>query len=107
MKEKKMQERWWEEEKIKIRSISMLRVRPTDTGVEYRTPSEPVLDTAEMGQQADTSFSERRDPSYEPPETPMTRRERWTLRPDPPITRPRARLQTQDLPVETQNGREN
>jgi hypothetical protein len=85
----------------------MLRVRPAEAVVEHETPTEPVLDTPEIGRlQTDTPFSERRDPSYELPETFTSTRELQTVRPHPPITRLRTRLQTQDLPVETQDGRD-
>jgi hypothetical protein len=104
-KKGKTQRRGEEEEEIKMGSIPMLRVRPAEAVVEQSTPAVPVMDTPDMGRiQTDTPLSERRDPSYEPPETPRSRRELQTTRPDPPITRSRARLQTQDLPVETRNG---
>jgi len=37
--------------------------------------------------------SQRADPNYVPPDTPRSRRELGTTRPDPPVTRLRSRLQ--------------
>jgi hypothetical protein len=107
VKENMTQKRREEEKEMKIGSIPTLRVRPAEALIEHGTPTVPVLDTPEMGrQQAYIPYSERRDPSYEPPETPRSRSELKTLRSDPPFTRSQARLQAQDLPVETQDGQD-
>ena len=84
-----------EEDEIKIGPIPLLKVSRPEAGDEHRTPSDPVLDTPDpMQPPLDTPSSEYMDPSYEPPETPTSRRELWTTRPEPPVTRSRARIQT-------------
>lgn len=47
-----------------------------------------------MQQPVDTTSSKHSDPSYEPPETPMSRREMQTTRTESPVTRSRARFVT-------------
>ena len=42
----------------------------------------------------DAPGSQRIDPNYDPPDTPRSRRELWTMRPQPPITRIQSRLQS-------------
>jgi len=44
----------------------------------------------------DTPASERRNPTYRPPNTPLSRRELVTTRVEPPVTRSRAKLMSQD-----------
>jgi len=54
-------------------------------------------DTPESAQQrVDTPLSERRDPNYQPPSTPRSRRELRDARPEPPLTGARTGAQTQD-----------
>ena len=66
-------------------------------GLEPRTPQNQVPHTPASASQTTVSpHSERRDPSYEPPHTPRSRREPRTVRPEPPLTRFRTRFQTQD-----------
>jgi hypothetical protein len=86
-----------EEVKIKIGSIPLLKASRLEARDEHTTPPDPVLDTPEPIQQLlDTPSSEDREPSYEPPETPRSRRELRTTRQEPPVTRSRARNRTQD-----------
>jgi hypothetical protein len=68
---------------------------------EHGTPQNPVLDIPEPLQQLlDTPSSAYRDPSYEPPETLRSKGELRTTRPVPPITKSRARIQTQEKVTE-------
>jgi len=63
----------------------------------YRSPnrnSPRVLDTPATEQHyLDGPGSQRGDPDHVPPDTPRSRRELGTTRPDPPVTRLRSRLQ--------------
>jgi hypothetical protein len=47
-------------------------------------------------QTLDTRASERRDPTYVPNETPKSRRELQPTRTQPPVTRSKARIASQD-----------
>ena len=86
-----------EEENIRIGSYPLLEIHPPETRVEPGTPPSQDPDTPESAQQrVDTPLSERRDPNYEPPSTPLSRRELRDARPEPPVTRSRTRAQTQD-----------
>jgi len=58
-----------------------------------RTPINPEPDP----QSADISISENTDPNYEPPQTPTSRRELQLTRTEPPVTRSRARIVSQEL----------
>ena len=58
-----------------------------------RTPINPEPDP----QSADISISENTDPNYEPPQTPTSRRELQRTRTEPPVTRSRARIVSQEL----------
>jgi len=63
----------------------------------HRSPnrnSPRALDTPATEQHyLDGPGSQRADPNYVPPDTPRSRRELGTTRPDPPVTRLRSRLQ--------------
>ena len=86
-----------DEEDIRVGSFPLLEIKPQETGVEPRTPPSQDPDTPESAQQrVDTPLSERRDPNYEPPSTPRSRRELRDARPEPPLTRARTGAQTQD-----------
>jgi hypothetical protein len=86
-----------EENEIWLGSAPLLKARRSEVGDESRSRPDPVLDTPDPIQQPlDTPSSEYRDPSYEPPETPRSRRELRVTRPEPPVTRSRARILTQD-----------
>jgi hypothetical protein len=53
--------------------------------------------TPEPSPQAlDTPASERRDPTYIPNETPKSRHELQPMRTEPPVTRSKARIVSQD-----------
>ena len=67
-------------------------------GNPERAPVDPSLDTPEaVRTPMDTPDSEQRDPSYNPPATPRSRRELQTVRADPPVTRSRTRILSQEL----------
>ena len=66
-------------------------------GNSEQTPLDPSLDTPEaVRTPMDTPDSERNDPSYDPPATPRSRRELQTVRADPPVTRSRTRILSQE-----------
>jgi len=86
-----------EEQDIRIGSFPLLEIQQQETGVEPGIPPSQDPDTPESSQQrVHTPLSERRDPNYEPPSTPRSRRELRDARPEPPLTRARTRAQTQD-----------
>ena len=86
-----------EEYEVEIGSRPLLKTRPTQERLEPRTSPSQTPSIADSVQQAvDTPHSERTDPTYEPPGTPRTRRELQTIRSEPPLTRSRTRVQTQD-----------
>jgi hypothetical protein len=64
--------------------------------IERENPLDQVLDTPEPNLHADTPTSDRNDPVYLPPDTPRSRRELETVRTEPPVTRSRARILSQD-----------
>jgi hypothetical protein len=79
------------DDEIKTRHFLLLSEMP----LEARTPPSQVPDTPDSTPRTtDTSHSERRDPSYELPGTPRSRRELRTVRPEPPWTRSRTRFHT-------------
>jgi len=68
---------------------------------EARTEHEPLVnhspDTPDLTQQpTDTPVSDRNVPSYQPPNTPFSRRELQTSRTQPPLTRLRAKPLSQE-----------
>jgi len=82
---------------------------PLETEVQLRNKTSPrqtldtpepnpqTLDTPEsISQTLDTPIFERTDPNYEPPETPKSRRELQPTRAEPPFTRSRARVVSQE-----------
>ena len=86
-----------EEEEVTIGSAPILRSQPAESGTEPRRALDPVLDTPEVGHESlDTPSSEARDPTYVPPNTPLSSRELRTIRLEPPITSSRTRIQMQD-----------
>jgi hypothetical protein len=86
-----------EENKVLIGSRPLLKIRPPLGRLEPRTPPRLTPSTPDPVQQAvDTPYFERADPNYEPPRTPLSRRELQAVRPEPPLTRSRTRVQSQD-----------
>ena len=83
-----------EENEIKIGSTPLWKASRTEVGDEQTATGS--FDSPQPIQSLDTPSSEYRDPSYEPPETPRSRRELRVTRPEPPVTRSRARILTQD-----------
>ena len=76
------------EEEVRIGPFPLLSEAP----LEARTPPNQIPCSPPTPQPAAISPSERQDPTYQPPETPRTRREMQTNRIDPPITRSRTRI---------------
>jgi hypothetical protein len=86
-----------EENEMQFGSLPLQRRDRLVEGLEPRTPSNQVPCTPQSASQTTISpHSERRDPSYKPPQTPRSRRELSSVRPEPPLTRSRTRIQTQD-----------
>ena len=85
-----------EENEMQIGSLPLLKRGRLIEGLEPRTPQNQVPCTPVSASQTVSPHSERRDPSYEPPRTPWSRREQRTVRPEPPLTRSRTPIQTQD-----------
>lgn len=86
-----------EECEVQIGFRPLLKTRPPQEGLEPRTPPSLTPSTPDSVQQAvDTPYFERADPNYEPPRTPRSRRELQAVRPEPPLTRSRTRVQSQD-----------
>ena len=81
-----------EENEIKIGSTPLWKASRTEVGDEQTATGS--FDSPEPIQSLDTPSSEYRDPNYEPPETPRSRRELRVTRPEPPVTRSRARIDT-------------
>ena len=86
-----------EEEYIRIGSFPLLEIHPPETRVVPGTPPSQDPDTPESAQQrVDTPLSDCRDSRYEPPSTPLSRRELRDSRPEPPVSSSRTGAQTQD-----------
>jgi hypothetical protein len=86
-----------EEYEVQLGSRSLLKTRQPQERLEPRTPPGLTSSTPDSVQEAvDTPYLERADPNYEPPRTPRSRRELQAVRPEPPLTRSRTRVQTQD-----------
>ena len=86
-----------EENEMRIGPLPLLNRGRLLEGLELPTPQNQVPHTPAPNSQTTVSpHSERRDPSYEAPHTPRSRRELRTVRPEPPLTRSRTRFQTQD-----------
>jgi hypothetical protein len=90
-----------EEEEAKIGSVPIPRASLQEAVIEPRNIRDPVMDTPDGEQEnLHTLSSEATDPTYAPPDTPLSSRELRTTRPEPPVTRSRARLQQQDGQME-------
>jgi hypothetical protein len=86
-----------EKAEIQIGPFPLATPSVPSNNTEHTSPRNQVLDTPGSDAQAlDTPSSEQADPSYRPPETPRSRRELQTTHMDPPVTRSRTRILTQD-----------
>ena len=86
-----------EEEEIKIGPFPLLQATPQARETEQRTSPDSSPHTPEASpHMLDTPASENRDPTYVPFQTPRSRRELQPTRTEPPITRSRARIVSQD-----------
>ena len=82
---------------IRVGTRPLLLADDLTDKIESATPRNPTLDTPDTGRRdLDTPSSSRSDPSYQPLDTPRSRRELQTTRAEPPITRSRARNMLQD-----------
>ena len=82
-----------------IGSFPLVNTDCLENTIEHETPLDQILDTPEPNQHIDTPISDRTDPAYFPPDTPRSRRELQTLRTDPPVTRSRSRVLSQESTV--------
>jgi hypothetical protein len=90
----------WEEDEVQLSSLPLLIRAMPERRHEPQAPPNQIPNTPGSAQETpDTPCSERSDPSYEPPRTPRSRRELQAMRPEPPITRSRTQVQTQDRSV--------
>ena len=86
-----------DENEIKIGPFPLVMPRISTNGREQTTPRYQVLDTPESATTAlDTPFSEQYDLSYQPPDTPQSRRELQPTRTEPPVKRYRTRILSQN-----------
>ena len=86
-----------DEDEIKIGPFPLVMPRITTNGREHTTPRYQVLDTPESATPVlDTPSSEQYDLSYQPPDTPRSRREFQPTRTEPPVTRYRTRILSQN-----------
>ena len=76
-----------DEDEIKIGPFPLVMPRISTNGREHTTPRYQVLDTPS---------SEQYDLSYQPPDTPRSRRELQPTRTEPPVTRYRNRILSQN-----------
>jgi len=95
--EKRITKSELQEYETQIDSRPLLKTRPPQESIEPRTPPILTPNTPDSVQQAaDTPYFEGADPKYEPPTTPLARRELQATRPEPPLTWSRTTVQTQD-----------
>jgi transposase InsO family protein len=87
------------EDNVQIGPRPLLETVRRQERVEPTTPPTVVPDTPDSAQSVDTPYAERMDPSYQPPQTPRSRREIQVERTEPPLTRARSRIQAQDTVV--------
>ena len=86
-----------EEEEIRLGSFPMLQATREGNVAEPMVPPDQTPPTPEPSPQTlDTPASENRDPTYIPSETPRSRRELQPTRAEPPVTRAKARILSQD-----------
>jgi hypothetical protein len=86
-----------EEDEIKFGPFALVTSNTPIVSREYITPTDQMLDAPDSATPAlDTPSSEHSDPSYRPPETPRSRRQLQTTCPEPPVTRSRTRILSQD-----------
>ena len=82
-----------DEDEIKIDPFPLVMPRITIDGREHTTPRYQALDTPESATPAlDNPSPEQYDLSYQPPDTPRSRREFQPTRTEPPVTRYRNRI---------------
>jgi hypothetical protein len=85
-----------EDDEVKFGPFPLVTTNTPVEGREHATPSNRMMDAPDSATPAlDTPSSEQYDPSYLPPETPRSRKELQTTRPEPPFTRYRARIASQ------------
>ena len=86
-----------EEDEVRIGPFPLLKARPPVDQVEPRTPPSLAPDTPDsVPTSPESPRLERRNPSYKPSKIPRSRRELHPTKTEPPLTRARARDQTQD-----------
>jgi hypothetical protein len=83
---------------VRIGSYPLVCPQNSEARTEHEPLGDHTPDTPDLSQQiTDTPITDRNDPSYEPPDTPLSRRELQTSRTHPPLTRLRAKAISQDV----------
>ena len=87
-----------EESELQFRRFLLEITDDLNDPTTCETLSDQTLDIPSPAEQTlDTPTSERTDPNYSPPTTPKSRRELQITRAEPPITRSRTRIMSQEL----------
>jgi hypothetical protein len=84
-----------EEDEVRIGTFPLLQTAHQEKENEPRTPPDRVPNTP-LPQTVETPASERSNPTYAPCETPRSRRELQSTRTEPPLTRSRTRVMSED-----------
>jgi hypothetical protein len=85
------------EEEAIISPFPLIQATPREDATEILAPPDQSPHTPEhTSQTLDTPTSEHSDPTYVPSETPRSRREVQPTKTEPPITRSRARVVSQE-----------
>jgi hypothetical protein len=85
------------EEEVTLRPFPLLQATRQEAIAEPVVPPDQTPHTPEPSPQIlDTPASERCDPTYIPNQTPKSRRELQPTRIEPPVTRSKARIVSQD-----------
>jgi hypothetical protein len=82
------------ENEFPIGPFPLVKTDDLENIIEHENPLDHVLDTPEPNQYADTPTSDCNHPVYLPPDTQVETRA--PVRTDPPVTRSRARILSQD-----------
>ena len=91
-----------EENETKFGPHPLLEASQPEFRTERQVPLDQTPITPETAPQiTDKPTSESQDPTYLPPQTPKSRREMQTTRIQPPVTRSRARIMSQESVTES------
>ena len=86
-----------EDSEYQVRPFPLISTEYLTSRSEPETPAHQLPNPPHLiSPSLDTPASERREPTYHPPKTPLSRRELVTTRVEPPVTRSRTKLMSQD-----------